>query len=186
LGLGIWYLVLGISKQEVLNVLFHIAAGLSTAVLISDTSQLTKDAEYQQIVPVALSGFVIGVISHGALDYIPHCYPINSKLDISLGLLSILVLLWLSKGRYKWIFLGSLLGCIFPDLVDLAPAMLDQAFNLGLPEFKKLFPWHWKQYSGSIYSGECEVSFINHCLVLLTSSIVWWARRKDLSTLFSS
>ena len=166
-----------------MNVLFHITTGLSTAVLLTDTNEINENSDYRKILPIALFGFVIGIISHGALDYIPHCYPINSKLDILLGLLSILLLLLISKGRYKLIILGSLIGCVFPDIVDLLPSMLNKTLHLGLPEFEKLFPWHWKQYSGSIYSGACNVSFINHSLVALTVLIILWARRKDLLTL---
>ena len=167
-----------------MNVVFHIVAGVTAAVLVTDTSQVRKDANYQKILPIALFGFVIGVISHGVLDYTPHCYPVNSKIDILLGLMSIFVLLWMSKGRYKWVFLGALLGCIFPDLVDLLPAMLNKSLSLGLPEYDKFFPWHWKQYSGSIYTGECRVSFINHSLVLFLSCLLLWCRRRDLKVLF--
>ena len=167
-----------------MNVLFHIATGLTTAVLLTDAKQIKEDTAYKKILPIALSGFVMGIISHGALDYIPHCYPIPSKLDIFLGSLSILVVVLKSKGRYKWIFLASLIGCIFPDLVDLLPAMLNKAFQIGLPEYEKFFPWHWKQYSRSIYSGVCEVSFINHSLVLVTVAIILGARRKDVWRLF--
>lgn len=166
-----------------MNVMFHIATGLSTAVLLTDTSEINRNSAYKKILPIALFGFVIGIISHGALDYIPHCYPINSKLDILLGLLSILILLLISKEKYKLIFLGSLIGCVFPDIVDLLPSMLNKFLRLELPVLEKLFPWHWKQYSGSIYTDECNVSFINHSLVLLTVSLILWSRKKDFMTL---
>jgi len=166
-----------------MNVMFHIATGLSTAVLLTDTSEINRNSAYKKILPIALFGFVIGIISHGALDYIPHCYPINSKLDILLGLLSILILLLISKEKYKLIFLGSLIGCVFPDIVDLLPSMLNTSLRLELPVLEKLFPWHWKQYSGSIYTDECNVSFINHSLVLLTVSLILWSRKKDFMTL---
>ena len=165
--------------------MFHVAVGLTTAVLISDTKQIDEDADYQTILPLALIGFVIGIISHGALDYIPHCYPINWKLDILFGFLSILILLYLSKGRYKLIFFGSLVGCIFPDLVDLLPTVINALFNVALPVYENIFPWHWEQYSGSIYTEECNVSFINHSLVLLTVSLVLWSRRKDFIRLLA-
>ena len=55
-----------------MNVLFHIATGLSTAVLLTDTNEINENSNYRKILLIALFGFVIGIISHGALDYIPH------------------------------------------------------------------------------------------------------------------
>lgn len=168
-----------------MNVMFHIATGLGAAVLLTDTHRIKADASYRVIIPTAIMGFITGIIAHGALDYIPHCYPIPSKLDILLGMASIALLLYLGKGRFKWILLASLIGCIFPDLVDLLPAMLNKALDIGLPIYDKVFPWHWKTYSGSIYSGVCDVSFVNHSLVLVTVFLMIWVRRRDLRNMLN-
>ena len=163
-----------------MNVLFHIVSGLGTVALVTDTSQLKEDAPIKDIFRVTVFALTLGVISHGVLDYTPHCYPINTKFDMSFGLLLMLTLIGFSRLRYKWIMLGGLLGCILPDLIDLLPAMLNKYLGLNLPKWNKLFPWHWKEYSGSIYNSDCAISNLNHTLLLLTEGIIIWLKQSDL------
>ncbi len=169
-----------------MNVLFHVATGLGTVILLTDTHTIKSNAPLKSILPIAALALCIGVIAHGALDYIPHCYPVNTKIDMSLGLLLILGLLALSKSKYKWIMLGGLTGCVLPDIIDLLPTMLNKNLGLNLPIIDKVFPWHWKQYSGSIYSGNCGVSAINHCLVVITVGLFLWFRKRDVKNILGS
>lgn len=117
-------------------------------------------------------GFIIGVISHGVLDYVPHCYPISSKLDLLIGLIIILICLFKVKKDYKFLVSAVLFGCVFPDVIDLTPAILNSQLGINLPIFENIFPWHIHEYSGSIYTEECSVSKINHILTLLFSGII--------------
>ena len=73
---------------------------------------------------------------------------------------------------------------IFPDLIDLGPAIANKIFGINLPILEKLFPWHWPHYSGSIYTNNCGVSTLNHFLVVFTVVVICWFRRKDLKTIF--
>lgn len=78
----------------------------------------------------------------------------------------------------------SFLGCVFPDLIDLSPGIINKQLGLSLPTFGNLFPWHLHDYSGSIYTGNCNNSTLNHILLLLTSCVVCWCRRTDVKTMF--
>lgn len=102
---------------------------------------------------------------HGLLDYLPHAYPINSVVDVVLSLALISIMLLLTE-RGRWLLLGvCFIGAIFPDLVDLGPAIVNIRLGWSLPVFK-IFPWHWREYSGSIYDGSRGVeSFLYHLIV---------------------
>ena len=64
--------------------------------------------------------------------------------------------------------------------MDLLPAILNKYVGLHLPIIDKIFPWHWHDYSGSIYTQNCGVSTFNHILVVLTIAVICWFRRVDL------
>ncbi|MDQ3322286.1 MAG: hypothetical protein M3525_07640 [Acidobacteriota bacterium] len=70
-------------------------------------------------------------------------------------------------------------GCLFPDLLDLSPAMLNKRTGFDLPVFKA-FPWHWHIYSGSIYDGSRQFeSNLWHSLMFATSIsllVYFWRR----------
>jgi len=63
-----------------MNVLFHLAVGTS---IIASNSHFKNETKQERWVLTGV-GFVVGLLSHGILDYIPHCYPINSKLMLFL------------------------------------------------------------------------------------------------------
>jgi len=48
----------------------------------------------------------------------------------------------------------------------------------------KFFPWHWKEYSGSIFYVGDRVSDINHISVIILTAIVCWFRKTDLKNMF--
>lgn len=163
-----------------MNVLFHTTTAIGVAVLLTNTSQLEKSNSLTNRITTAIVAFTVGVISHGALDYIPHCYPVNSKIDVALGLAMIIVVTWLTNKRYQIIIGASFVGCIFPDILDLSPAIFNKQVGFHLPIFPKIFPWHWHTYSGSIYTGDCNVSTINHLLLIIVICAICWYRQEDV------
>ncbi len=167
-----------------MNVLFHTITAISVSVLLTDTKRIEQSTTSIIIVTTSISTFALGIISHGVLDYIPHCYPLNSKLDVIISLTLILATLWMTNKKYRLIMALSFIGCIFPDLVDLSPNIINKQFALHLPIIEKIFPWHLHQYSGSIYSGDCNNSTLNHVLLLSTVFIICWFRKTDFKAMF--
>lgn len=145
-----------------MNVLFHLAAGFGIALAICN------EAVKPKIWGAAATGAFIAFVSHALLDYTPHCYPINSKIDVIGGFILLLALVLFARKEYRLIMFATLSGAILPDLIDLLPAILNQQFNLGLPVYTKIFPWHWKTYSGSIYNGSCNASHINIAMICIS------------------
>jgi hypothetical protein len=167
-----------------MNVIFHTTTAFGVSVLLTDTKAMAT-ATNKKVIEAGVFGFLLGLLSHGTLDYIPHCYPINSKLDAIAGLTMIIALVWLTKKRYRLITGLSFVGSLFPDLVDLSPGILNKQLGLSLPIINKIFPWHWHEYSGSIYGGDCGVSTANHLFVILTVIIICWSRRSDLKQMIN-
>jgi hypothetical protein len=156
-----------------MNIIFHTTSAIGIAVLLRGIPKTGIAAK-------SVIAFGIGVIIHGILDYVPHCYPINSKLDVACGLAMILMLIGLTKKPYRLITGMSCFGCVFPDLVDLAPSILNKQLGLHLPIFEKIFPWHTPQYSGSIYSGYCTISMFNHVVLILLIVGICWFKQTSL------
>ena len=158
----------------------HVATAIGVTVAITDTTEFKPKKSYW----IAFAAFIIGIGMHGVLDYVPHCYPINSKVDAIVGLLVILVMIFLSKSQYKPIVASSLLGNIFPDIFDLSPQIIHKYLSVDLHVSKKIFPWHWHIYSGSIYDENSQVSTMNHCIVLLIVVCVCGFRYQDFRKIF--
>jgi hypothetical protein len=78
----------------------------------------------------------------------------------------IIAFVWLTNKRYRLITGLSFVGSLFPDLVDLSPGILNKQLGQSFPIINKIFPWHWHEYSGSIYGGDCGVSTANHLFVI--------------------
>ncbi len=169
-----------------MNIVFHTTTAIGIAVLLTDTDQFPPKSPLQRVCLTATMAFVVGVISHGALDYIPHCYPFLAKIDVLLGIGMIVGMTYFSKPNYRLVVFASFIGCIFPDLIDLSPAILNKYLSLDLPILEKIFPWHWREYSGSIYNGNCGVSNINHLLTVFVVGLICWSRKKDFKNMFFS
>jgi len=167
-----------------MNVIFHTTTAIGLTAILTDTSRLGDKPALAETLPTAISVFAIGIISHGVLDFIPHCYPINSKLDVIAGLAMILLMTWLTNRHFRSIMGLAFLGAIFPDIVDLGPKILNKYLNLGLTIPDNIFPWHWQLYSGSIYNGTCSVSTSNHLLLIFTVGVIVWTRRSDMKCIF--
>jgi hypothetical protein len=167
-----------------MNILFHTTTAISVAVLLTDTNRIKQATNSKIIYWTSFFAFTVSLISHGALDYIPHCYPINSKLDAIAGLTMILLTIWLANKKYRLIIGLAFAGCIFPDLVDQLPSILNKEFGFELPILAKIFPWHLKEYSGSIYSGNCNISNLNHVLLIFAVAIIFFCRWNDVTIIF--
>ena len=77
-------------------------------------------------------------------------YPIRSAIDVTLSLALFIAILLFVRSRH-WLLLGVCFGGrIFPDVVDLGPAIVNERMGWSLPVVK-LFPWHWGVNSGSVY-----------------------------------
>ncbi|MFB8787050.1 hypothetical protein, partial [Pasteurella multocida] len=71
------------------------------------------------------------------------------------------------------------------DLIDLSPAIINKQLGWNLPIFDKLFPWHFKKYSGSIYTDDCIISTINHIAFVIVVSVICWYKRSIMKDIFS-
>lgn len=117
---------------------------------------------------------------HGVLDYMLHCYPLPSKWDVIIGLCIMVASTLIVRKYYRVIVLAAFAGCVFPDVVDLLPSILNKQLGWQIPVTPKLFPWHWKENSGSIYNGNCETSFINHWATVLFAVLMVFIRHRQL------
>jgi hypothetical protein len=167
-----------------MNIFFHLASAVAVVVLITDTAKLKNNNSKKQVIWIALSAFIVSIIAHGALDYIPHCYPIHSILDVVFGSIIIVITTWLANKKYRIIVFAALIGSIFPDLVDHLPRIVNKHFQLNIPILPKIFPWHFIENSGSIYTNECNNSTFNHILLMITILIFSWSRRSDVKLIF--
>jgi len=165
-----------------MNVLFHTTTAIGIVALLTNTNKIER-TKYS--IQTGIIVFIVGILSHGILDYIPHCYPIPSKLDVLLGSLMILTGVVLSNKRYRMIVALAFLGSIIPDLIDLSPAIMNKQLGWQLPIFNKIFPWHLKAYSGSIYTGQCTISTINHLVLMVLIGITFLCRRSAVNQIFN-
>ena len=165
-----------------MNVTFHTLAGLATAAIISPriTSEDSPRSFARQDLFWLSIGFASGVLTHGLLDYAPHAYPFKSAIDVLVGLVLFCVALSVARRRYRLLLVVCFVGCIFPDVIDLGPAIVNKRTGWSLPVVK-IFPWHWREYSGSIYDGSRAVeSFLYHLIVAGVCLTLLYAYRREL------
>lgn len=150
-----------------MNVTFHVLMGIAVAAALSPRKSVVGGG-------TLVTGFVAALGSHGLLDYIPHSYPIKSGVDVGLAFCIFSLALFFANVHIRLFLVTCFLGSILPDLIDLAPGILNRHLGLSLPEVK-WFPWHWRQYSGSIYDGTRRtVSSVTHVTVLaIALSLIW-------------
>jgi len=121
-----------------------------------------------------------GVVEHGIMDYIPHSYPIPSDVDVVLSLILLVVAVAQTRPQFRILVTACYIGSVFPDLVDLGPAILNHHFGWTLPTVK-IFPWHWPQYSGSLYHGAKMIqSAVSHGVVIAVCVSLFWFYRHPL------
>ena len=164
-----------------MNALIHIVTGVGVAIAVTDTKEIKTKKE---IIKTAFIGFFIAIVSHGLLDYAPHCYPINSKIDFIGSLLALILLTFFCVKTFRLIMFNCLIGAVLPDVIDLLPSILNKQFGLNLPIYGKMFPWHWKEFSGSMYGTDCLVFNINIGMVLLCIMGILILRKADLKEFY--
>lgn len=164
-----------------MNVLFHVTTAVGIVATLTDTNKINSVKD--SLIP-GLFAFGCGIFIHGVLDYMPHTYPIAPKVDFVLSLLIIIALIYLSGRKYSIIIGLAFLGSVFPDIVDLLPAILNKYAGLDLPVNDKFFIWHRQEYSGSIFTGHDLLSDINHICVVVLTAVICWFRRADLQRIF--
>jgi hypothetical protein len=162
-----------------MNVMFHTVASIATASVLS--AQLKeKPIKSATGLTILAAGFATGILLHGVLDWSPHQYPLPSVPDVVVSLIPFSAMFMVAHHEARWILFACFLGAIFPDLVDLGPAILKKQMQLNLATVK-IFPWHWKQYSGSIYDGSRQwLSNLNHLLVAGVSGCLIVRYRRSL------
>ena len=162
-----------------MNVIFHTLASVATAAVLS-TQLKEKKLINSTGLTILVIGFTTGILLHGLLDWMPHQYPLPSVLDVVVSLILFSIIFMLAHNEARWILFACFLGAIFPDLVDLGPAILNRQMQLHLPTVKA-FPWHWKEFSGSIYDGSQRwLSLANHMLVAGVSGWLIFRYRQSL------
>ena len=167
-----------------MNVTFHTAGALATAAFLSSTQSrpASEKTAARPSVLIAVIGFVAGAVEHGVMDHVPHSYPIPSGMDVAFSLILFTVAVALTKPQFRVLVTACFMGSIFPDLVDLGPPILNRHFGWSLPTVR-LFPWHWPQYSGSLYHGMKRFqSAVSHAVVTCVCVSLCWLYRHSLFT----
>lgn len=167
-----------------MNAIIHLATGFGIALTIIE-AQSPKTTSLHTTVQAA-AGFTAGIIVHALLDYAPHCYPVNSRVDFISSFILLGTLIVTARKQYRLLLCCCLTGSVFPDIADLLPAIVNKQLGWHLPVSRTpLFPWHQKVYSGSLYSGNCSISNINTGMVLAIVTGMILLKRRRLRTIFS-
>jgi hypothetical protein len=131
--------------------------------------------------------FIAGVLSHGVLDGLKHGYPVSPFIDPPLALLLAAVWVRRVQPRYSILIVTAFAAAILPDVIDLGLGVARYIFGMHRPNppSSHVFPWHWRDGSGSLYSlagapehpghGDLDrgdnraVSATNHVIVVFLS-----------------
>src|SRR5262249_18408164 len=121
------------------------------------------------------SAVSLGVLSHGVLDGLKHGYPIQTVPDVLCA--AVLAICWslCVHRRFFLLFASVSLASFAPDIVDLGPRMLRSAgIWAPVPDATPLFPWHWPDGSGSMYSMLSKAPEPTRILDIGQNRIVSW------------
>lgn len=148
---------------------------------IATAAALSRTPDRSSIGPLRLAaGFLAGIVIHGALDLLPHNYPLSPPIDVfvALGLIGLTGILVQKRNRLLVVI--CFFGALFPDIFDHGPLIAARRFGIAVPHLPfKIFPWHWKEYSGSIYDGRNWVtSLLGHVVIAGFSLAAIAYRRK--------
>lgn len=166
-----------------MNIIFHTTVAIGICVAITNTKKITQQPK--QNILFAGIALIIGVILHGFLDYIPHCYPFAGLIDVIVSLFIMAIVCICCKPIYLPIVFCAFTGSILPDLIDLAPSILNTKLGWSLQVHQPIFPWHWKSYSGSIFIKDCNASHLNHLLVVISVVLLIFCRKDDVKSMLS-
>jgi hypothetical protein len=158
-----------------MNILFHTITATTLATVIS-----SKKTSKTLNLKILLLCFLLGVFLHGILDFLPHQYPISSKIDVLISVSVMASVLVLTKKTNSIIVAFCFLGSIFPDLIDLGPEIINNLTGTTLPTFD-IFPWHWQKYSGSIFDNSRPLlsTIIHIIVVLINLSVLFYYKHQD-------
>lgn len=159
-----------------MNVTFHALGSLATAAVLS----LKPNDKLWDLRKFAV-GFILGIFVHGILDFLPHNYPLNSKFDVILALCLLGLTFILTQKQNRFLLLVCFAGAIFPDLVDLSLGIINKHLGIPVPQLPfKIFPWHWREYSGSIYdkSRDFESNIYHFSLLLICFAAIYLYRKE--------
>ena len=163
-----------------MNVTFHTIGSFAAAAILS----LKKTENWRSLSALKkyLIGFAAGIIVHGVLDLLPHQYPIPSKVDVIVAPILLVLFLLASQKQNFLLILICFAGCVFPDVIDLGPTIVDKYLRIVLPRLPfRLFPWHTVKYSGSIYDGSRGLeSAVYHISFLLICFSLIYVYRKSV------
>jgi len=160
-----------------MNVTFHALTAVGIAhIAASRLESWREDWFYRSDVWVLGSAFTLGVLSHGVLDGLKHRYPIQTVPDVLCA--GVLAICWclLVHSRFVLLFASASLASFAPDIVDLGPRMLRSATGIWTPvlDATPLFPWHWPDGSGSMYSMLSKAPEPTRILDIGQNRIVSW------------
>lgn len=165
-----------------MNVAFHTLSALA----IGQTAACRIDAgtSRRRYVAIAALTFLLGVMSHGVLDGLPHEYPFRWPGEVLVTTPLVVIWMVLIQGRYRALLLVAIAGALVPDVIDHVPRDLNRHLGTHLPEVTKLFPWHHRGGSGSL-SGVVPLdariaSVTNHIIVITFSAALLWLSRRAL------
>lgn len=121
---------------------------------------------------ILITSVFINVGLHGIFDILPHAYPFKGFMDIMLSLVLLGIVLLLVQARSIPVIIACFFGGVLPDIIDLGPAIVNKLNIVDLPVIK-VFPWHWPQFSGSIFDNRNVLtSLFCHIAVVVILIIV--------------
>jgi hypothetical protein len=165
-----------------LNVAFHALAALAIGQTAAcRAAAATRPGARAGIIAIA---FVLGVMSHGVLDGLPHEYPFRWLGDTIASLALVTTWMLITRPGYRALPLIAIAGALLPDVIDHVPEDLNRHLGTHLPVLPNLFPWHHRGGSGSL-SGIVApdargASIANHIIVVAYCAAMLWLSRRAL------
>jgi hypothetical protein len=160
-----------------MNVTFHTLTAVGIAHVAAIQLETSREGWfYRSDVWVLGSAITLGVLSHGVLDGLKHGYPIQTVPDVlCAGVLAICWCLCVRR-RFFLLFASLSLASFAPDIVDLGPRILRSATGIWTPMLNAtpVFPWHWPDGSGSMYSMLSKALASKRILDIGQNRIVSW------------
>jgi hypothetical protein len=160
-----------------MNVTFHALTAVGIAHVAAIRLEPSREGWfYRSDVWVLGSAFTLGVLSHGVLDGLKHGYPIQTVPDVlCAGILAIGWCMCLHR-RFVLLFACVCLASFAPDIVDFGPRLLRSLTGIWTPTLaaNPLFPWHWPDGSGSMYSMLSKAPVPTKILDVGQNRIVSW------------
>jgi hypothetical protein len=164
------------------SVVFHTLAGAAVAHVATVKVHRRADGQLERpgwLLVIAATG--LAVLSHGILDGLKHGYPVPARVDVCVSALVATTWCFAVRPPLAILFAFAMAGSFSSDVIDHAPRLLfpKNSQLAGILPRENLFPWHWRDGSGSLWSGEVraahnldsgrnrQVSFSNEAIVTL-------------------